>query len=41
MAKRAAAQEGSTDEDRNSDKGTLRKAVEFILDVLDLIVSFF
>ena len=41
MAERAATQERSTDEDQNSGKGKLRKAVEFILDVLDLIASFF
>jgi len=41
MAERAATQEGATDEDQNSDKGKLRKAVEFILDLLDLILSLF
>ena len=41
MAERAATQERSTDEDQNSGKGKLRKAVEFILDLLDLILSLF
>ena len=41
MAERAATQEGATDEDQNNGKGKLRKAVEFILDLLDLILSLF
>lgn len=41
MAERAATQEESPDEDQTSDKGKLRKAVEFVLDLLDLLISLF